>query len=339
MIPMFRVFASGTCRATVVPTLPGLPLEMAEGAVRLGHLVRVFSSLDRRAEAIHGVDELGGQLLAHALAAALAGRLDEPAHAEREAAIAPDLDRDLICGATDAARLDFDDRGGVAHRRLEDLEAGPARLGLRAGEGLAQDALREVLLAALHQLRREAMRDAVGRHDLVLGLAGDARSTRHLLHPALAGSLGAVLAATLLAVAHAGSVEGAADDVVLDRREVLDAAAANEDHRVLLEVVADARDVGRDLHLVGQAHARDLAQRGVRLLGRHRPDLQADPALLRGALDRHLAASQAVPVLAHGRRLDLLDLVLPAVAHELTDRRHEDVSFRFSRAGAVAVVE
>src|SRR4029077_8367341 len=36
--------------------------------------------------------------------------------------------------------------------------------------------------------------------------------------------LGAVLAAALLAVAHAGSVEGAADDVVLDRREVLHAA-------------------------------------------------------------------------------------------------------------------
>src|SRR4029079_15620364 len=143
--------------------------------------------------------------------------------------------------------------------------------------------------------------------------------------------LRAVLAATLLAVAHAGGVEGAADDVVLDRREVLHAAAADQDHRVLLEVVADTGDVGRDLHLVGQPHARDLAQRRVRLLGRHRPDLQAHAALLRGARDRHLAASQAVPVLAHGRRLDLLDLVLPAVADELADRRHEDVSFRFFR--------
>src|SRR5688572_4789639 len=72
--------------------------------------------------------------------------------------------------------------------------------------------------------------------------------------------LRAVLAATLLAVAHAGGVEGAADDVVLDRREVLDPPAADEDHRVLLEVVADARDVGRDLHLVRQANAGDLAK-------------------------------------------------------------------------------
>jgi hypothetical protein len=49
----------------------------------------------------------------------------------------------------------------------------------------------------------------------------------------------AVLAATLLAVADAGGVEGAADDVVLDRRQVLHLAAAHEDDRVLLEVVAD----------------------------------------------------------------------------------------------------
>src|SRR5205814_6015922 len=102
-----------------LPTLPDLPLEMAEGPVGLRHLVRVFASLARRAEAVHGVYELGGELLSHALAVALASRLDEPADAERHAAIAPDLDRDLICRATDAARLDLDDGRGVAHGRLE----------------------------------------------------------------------------------------------------------------------------------------------------------------------------------------------------------------------------
>src|SRR6185369_8116890 len=130
----------------------------------------------------------------------------------------------------------------------------------------------------------------------------------------------------LLAVANSGGVEGAADDVVLDRREVLHSATADEDHGVLLEVVADARDVGRDLHLVGEPDARDLAQRRVRLLGRHRPDLEADTALLRGAGRGDLLAVQAIPVLAHGRRLDLLDLGLATVAHELADRRHEDAA-------------
>src|SRR5688572_24243133 len=105
-----------------LPTLPVLPLEMAEGPVGLRHLVRVFSSLDRRAEAVHGIDELGRELLTHALAAALAGRLDEPADAERHPAVAADLNRDLVGRTTDAAGLDLDDGRRVAHRCLEDLE-------------------------------------------------------------------------------------------------------------------------------------------------------------------------------------------------------------------------
>src|SRR4051794_41829416 len=116
MIPMFRVRASGTCRATVVPTLPGLPLEMAERLVGVRHLVRVFASLDRRPEAVHRVDELLGQLVAHALAAALACGLDEPADAERQAPIAADLDRDLVRRATDAAGPYLGGRGRGAGR-------------------------------------------------------------------------------------------------------------------------------------------------------------------------------------------------------------------------------
>src|SRR4029078_391816 len=60
-----------TCHGVL--TLPVLALEMAEGSVGLRHLVRVFSSLYRRAEAVHGIDELGRELLTHALAVALAG--------------------------------------------------------------------------------------------------------------------------------------------------------------------------------------------------------------------------------------------------------------------------
>src|SRR5512146_2936145 len=140
MIPMFRLRASVTWRVTF-STFPGLPLEMAEGLVGLGHLVRVFASLYRRAEAIHGVDELGREFLAHALAVPLAGRLDEPANAEREATIPAYLNRHLVGGAADPARLDLDDRAGVAQGILEDLEAGALGRGLGAGEGLAQDPL------------------------------------------------------------------------------------------------------------------------------------------------------------------------------------------------------
>src|SRR5688572_25102105 len=95
--------ASGALAGEPRLRVGGLPLEMAEGLVGLGHLVGVFASLDGCAETVHRIDELGGKLLAHALAVALAGGLDEPADAERQAAVAPDLDRDLVGGAADAA--------------------------------------------------------------------------------------------------------------------------------------------------------------------------------------------------------------------------------------------
>src|SRR5207247_8406660 len=110
------------------------------------------ASLDRRAQAIQRVDELLGQLVAHALAIPLAGRLDEPADTEREASVAADLDRDLVGRAADAPRLDLDDRGRVAKRGLEDLEAGAVGGRLRAGERLAEDPIRQIPLAVGHEL-------------------------------------------------------------------------------------------------------------------------------------------------------------------------------------------
>src|SRR3954452_19145131 len=53
----------------------------------------------------------------------------------------------------------------------------------------------------------------------------------------------AVLGAGLLAVRHAGRIERAAHDLVAHARQVLDAPAAHEHDRVLLQVVALARDV------------------------------------------------------------------------------------------------
>src|SRR5271168_1946043 len=94
-------------------------------------------------------------------------------------------------------------------------------------------------------------------------------------------ALGAVFRAALLAVGRARRVERAANDVIAHAREILDASAAYEHDRVLLQVVADARDVGRDFFPVGQAHARHFTQGRVRLLGRYGLDLRADAASLR----------------------------------------------------------
>src|SRR5262245_9433847 len=120
--------------------------------------------------------------------------------------------------------------------------------------------------------------------------------------------LGAVAAASLLAVAHPGGVEGAADDLVADTREVLHPAATHEHDRVLLEVVPLTGDVRGDLDAARQAHAGDLAERGVGLLGGMGEHARAHAAALGRALER--------------RRLDLRRLRLAALADKLLDRGH-----------------
>src|SRR5262249_18300044 len=64
----------------------------------------------------------------------------------------------------------------------------------------------------------------------------------------------------------AGRIQGAPDDVVADAGQVFDAAPADQDDGVLLQVVPLAGDVARHFHSVGQPDATDLAEGGVRLL-------------------------------------------------------------------------
>src|SRR4029450_13814384 len=135
-------------------------------------------------------------------------------------------------------------------------------------------------------------------------LAGPFRRILSFLLDLLA--LGAVARAGLPAVADALGVEGAADDLVADAGQVLHPAAADEHDRVLLQVVADARDVGGDLDAAGQADPAHLAQGRVGLLGRGRVDARADPPPLGRTLER--------------RGLGLFDLALAALADQLGDR-------------------
>src|SRR5262252_8883497 len=128
--------------------------------------------------------------------------------------------------------------------------------------------------------------------------------------------LRAVAAACLLAVAHALGVEGAADDLVPDTRQIPHPAAAHQHDRVLLQVVPDARDVRGDLDLAGEPDPGHFPEGGVRLLGRGRVDARADPAALRAALERR------------GRGLGYL--VLPALADQLLDGGHRVSVFSWS---------
>src|SRR5512137_2647273 len=141
-------------------------------------------------------------------------------------------------------------------------------------------------------------RDLLGRH---------AQGTRPGIRSGLR-ALRAVLRTALLAVLDALRVEGAAHDVVAHARQVLHAAAADQHHRVLLQVVALAADVRDDLEAVGQAHLGHLAKGRVRLLRRGGVHTRADAPLLRAVLQRRALA------------LDGFDLA--RLAHELVDGRH-----------------
>ena len=100
----------------------------------------------------------------------------------------------------------------------------------------------------------------------------------------------------------------AADYVIAHSGQILDPATADQHHRVLLQVVSDARDVSVDLVAVGKPHSRDLAQRRVGLLGRSGLDLRAHAAFLRRALQ--------------GRRAHLVALLDTRLANKLIDGRH-----------------
>src|SRR5579859_1079944 len=121
-------------------------------------------------------------------------------------------------------------------------------------------------------------------------------------------ALHAVLGAAGLAVLHAGAVERATDDVVAYAGQVAHAAAADEHDRVLLQVVPLAGDVGRGLAAARKAHAGDLPEGGVGLLGRHRLHDEADPPLLGVGLQ-------------HGG-LALVLRLRPPEPDQLVDRRH-----------------
>ena len=69
------------------------------------------------------------------------------------------------------------------------------------------------------------------------------------------------IAALLMPRSHALGIKNASHDVVANSRQVLHAPAANHHHRVLLQIMPFARNVGRDLHAVRETDASDLPKR------------------------------------------------------------------------------
>src|SRR5437879_9768071 len=108
MIPMFRSFSSragrsscftATAAISLLPPIPDLVPEVAEGLVGLSHPVRLFLPLHRPAGVVAGVQELIRKLLRHAPASTLPREPHQPPTGERQPTVRPDLDGYLVGGA------------------------------------------------------------------------------------------------------------------------------------------------------------------------------------------------------------------------------------------------
>src|SRR5688500_18204198 len=93
-----------------------LPAVMREGAVGLGHPVRLFALLHGVAAVVGGVQEFAGEALDHGALVAGAGRRDEPPDRQGLTPLDANLDGYLVGGAADAPRPDLDLRHHVLQR-------------------------------------------------------------------------------------------------------------------------------------------------------------------------------------------------------------------------------
>ena len=104
--------------------------------------------------------------------------------------------------------------------------------------------------------------------------------------PELLRPLGTISAAGLLSILDSQRIQDPPNHLVPDPWQVSDTSPAHENDRVFLQIVAFARNVRRQLFSIRETNPSDLPECGVRLLGGHRPNMQADPSLLRASLQQ-----------------------------------------------------
>src|SRR5258705_3278762 len=209
---------------------------MREGAVGFRHPVHVFTLLDGVPPAIRRVEQLGREPLRHRLFVAFARRGNQPADYERLPAHRADFDWHLIGGAADPARTYLDRRHHVLERLLENRQRALLGLGLDHAERAVDDAFGDRLLPGVHHRVHEFRNDDVPELRIRVHFTLFSRmATRHLICSRLFRTLRAVLRTALLTVLDALSIEDAAENVVAHAGQILDAAAADHDHRALLK--------------------------------------------------------------------------------------------------------
>ena len=114
--------------------------------------------------------------------------------------------------------------------------------------------------------------------------------------------------------------------MVPNTRQITHSAAPDQNHRVLLQVVPFARDIGRNFDVVGEAHSGHLSKRRVRLLRSNRANLQANASFLRRALLKLPGpARERVSDCSQCRCLRLFAGPLSRVSYQLIKRRQRNL--------------
>src|SRR5438105_4267080 len=155
------------CRHTVShcggPPVTARNSATAESSTR--HAMRVLALPDGRAAILGRLHQLVRQAKRHGFFAAATGSLDDPAHRQCLTAGGQHFNRNLVRGATDAARLHFDHRLHVVECRGEHLDGLAALLAGLLGDALERsvdDTFGGGLLAVLHDDVHELGKHLVG---------------------------------------------------------------------------------------------------------------------------------------------------------------------------------
>src|SRR5690606_10514596 len=143
------------------------------------------------------------------------------------------------------------------------------------------DAFSSRLLAVLHERVHELGQNQIAELCVRNNVAFLSAVTTGHNSISLLRTLRAIVRTALLAVLDALRIKNAAQDVVTNAWQVAHAAATDQDHGVLLQIVTFARDIRNHFALIGQANLGDLAQSRVRLLRGRRINARANAALLR----------------------------------------------------------
>src|SRR6056297_143842 len=289
-------------------SLSGLPAVVAECLVGFGHLVSVFAFLHGRTARLNRVEKLACEPLFHRVLVAGTAGVDQPTDRKGFAAFGTNLNRNLIRGTTNTARANLDRRFDIVESFMEHFDRGAFDLAFNAIQRVVDDRFRDRLLAVDHKVVHELAQHPIAE----LGIGQDFAlfrgvTTRHLEF-LLLGTLGAVFRTALLPILDALGIQNTAQNVVTHTGKVFDTTATDQNHRVLLKVVALTGDIADHLVAIRQAHLGNLPHGRVRLLRRGGIDARADAALLRTLLEVH--------------RLRALDFGLPRLADQLLDRWH-----------------